>query len=78
MLQCTFTRCRERNRIIKKGSKIFVAIFIVSFFYSLGFLLKYCQTTHFESIISSLIVSSIFTRTVTCCVGKYINPKQTT
>jgi hypothetical protein len=70
MINSTFERNQKRNRVVKKGSQIFVALFTLSFIYSLGFLIKYCQITHFESIISSLLVSSIFTCIVTCCIGK--------
>ena len=68
----TSARNQERNRIVEKGTKIIVAIFIVSFFYSLGFLLKYSQTTLFESIILSLIFSSSCTCLVGFLIGKYL------
>jgi hypothetical protein len=73
--ECKSTRSQERNRIIEKGSKIIVAVFIVSFIYSLSFLLKYCQTTQFESIISALIFSLTFTCLVGFLVGKYLIQK---
>jgi hypothetical protein len=68
----TSARNQERNRIVEKGTKIIVAILIVSFFYSLGFLFKYSQTTQFESIILSLIFSSSFTCLVGFLIGKYL------
>jgi hypothetical protein len=68
----TSARNQERNRIIEKGTKIIIAIFIVSFFYSLGFLIKYSQTTLFESIILSLIFSSSCTCLVGFLLGKYL------
>jgi hypothetical protein len=68
----TSARNQERNRIVEKGTKIIIAIFIVSFFYSLGFKLKYFQTTLFESIILSLIFSSSFTCLVGFLIGKYL------
>jgi hypothetical protein len=66
------TLYQERNRIIEKGTKIIAPIFIVSLIYFLGFLLKYCQLTRFESIILSLISSSIFTCKVGPVIGKYL------
>ena len=68
----TSARNQERNRIVEKGTKIIVAIFIVSFFYSLGFLFKYFQTTLFESIILSLIFSSSCTCLIGFLIGKYL------
>jgi hypothetical protein len=76
--ESTSARNQERNRIVEKGTKIIIAIFIVSFFYSLGFLLKYSQTTQFESIILSLIFSSIFTCIIGFLIGKYHIQKSNT
>jgi hypothetical protein len=74
----TSTRCEERNRIIAKGGKIIIAIFIVSFSYSLGFLIKDSQTTPFESIILSLLISSSITFVVGLLIGKYLTRQSDT
>jgi hypothetical protein len=68
----TSARNQERNGIVEKGIKIIIAIFIVSFFYSLGFLLKYSQTMLFEAIILSLIFSSSCTCLIGFLIGKYL------
>ena len=67
----TSKKNEERYRIIEKGSFIILAVFIISFLYSLGLLPRYCHTKGFESIILSLIFSSIFTCLVGLLIGKY-------
>lgn len=66
-----FTLHRERKRITEKGHQITIAVFIVSLIYSLGFLIKYSQTTRFQSIILSLIISWIFTRFIGLLLVRY-------
>ena len=68
----------ERYRIIEKGSFIILAVFIISFLYSLGILPRYCHTKGFKSIISSLIVSSVFTCIVGFLIGKYLTHQSKT
>lgn len=67
----TLRQNQERVRNIKKVGDIIIVVFIISFIYSLGFLLKYCDTQFFHSIILSIIVSLIFTCIVGYLMGKY-------
>jgi hypothetical protein len=76
--ESTSARNQERNRIIEKGSTIILGVFILSFFYSINFLPKYCHTTRFETIIFSLIVSPIFTCIIGFLIGKYHIQKSNT
>jgi NhaP-type Na+/H+ or K+/H+ antiporter len=71
----TYRQYQERVIIIEKGSSIISAVFIVSFLYSVGFFTKYYHNKCWESIISSLIVSSIFTCIVGFLIGKYFTRK---
>jgi uncharacterized membrane protein len=73
-----FKSNQERLRTIEKGSVIVLAVFIISFLYSLGLLPRYCHTKGFESIISSIIVSSIFTCIIGFLVGKYLTRQSKT
>lgn len=66
---------QERVVIIKKGSFIILAVFIVLFFYADGLFTKYYHTKCCESIISSLIVNSIFTCILGFLIGKYLTRK---
>jgi phosphate/sulfate permease len=69
---------QERVDNISKGSEIIIGIFIASLVYSLGFLFKYYQTTLFQSIVLSLIISTIFTCMAGCLLGKYYTSKSNT
>jgi hypothetical protein len=71
----SLTKNQERVTIIKKGSFIILTVFIVGFIYSVGFCTKYYHTKCCESIISSLIVSSIFTCIAGILMGKYLTRK---
>jgi VIT1/CCC1 family predicted Fe2+/Mn2+ transporter len=74
----TFRQCQERTSIIEKGSSILLVVFIVSFLSSLYFLPKYYHTKCREFIISSLIVSSVFTCIVGFLIGKYLTRQSKT
>jgi uncharacterized membrane protein len=77
-LDRAFRSNQERLRTIEKGSVIIITVFIISFLYSLGLLTRYCHTKSFESIILSIIISSIFTCAIGFLTGKYLTRQSKT